>query len=305
MNESYARTMRIAVTGATGLVGSALVPHLRRDGHEVVRVVRTSATGSDITWSPSERRLDPHAFDGIDAVVHLAGAGIGDHRWTEEYKRELVESRTVGTTLVAEAIASATDGPSVLLSGSAIGYYGDRGDEELDEHSSPGSGFLSDLCVQWEAATAPAEDAGSRVVHLRTGIVLSSKGGALKKQLPLFKLGLGNKMGSGDQWQSWISIDDEVGAITHLLASAHSGAVNLTAPTPVTNGEFAESLGSALGRPTFLPIPKFGPRLLLGGELADNLLFEGQKVLPRALLADGYPFAHPDLATALAVLLPR
>lgn len=295
--------MRIAVTGATGLVGSALVPHLGGLGHEVVRVVRGATSGTDISWNPAQRELDPHAFDGIDAVVHLAGAGIGDHRWTDDYKRELLESRTIGTRLVAEACASASDGPTVLLSGSAIGFYGARGDEELDEASDAGSGFLSDLCVQWEAATGPAEAAGVRVTHLRTGIVLSAKGGALKKQLLLFKLGLGNKMGSGRQWQSWISIDDEVGAIAHLLRSDVSGPVNLTAPNPVTNAEFARSLGAALHRPTFLPIPKFGPKLLLGSELADNLLFEGQKVMPRALLADGYEFEHPDLAGAFAAIL--
>ena len=183
----------------------------------------------------------------------------------------------------------------MLLSGSAIGWYGSRGDEELDETSARGSGFLSDLCAEWEAATAPAESAGARVVHLRTGIVLSAEGGALKKQLPLFKLGLGNKMGSGTQWQSWISIDDEVGAIVHLLSSSVAGPVNLTAPAPVTNARFADALGGVLRRPTFVPIPKFGPKLLLGGELADNLLFEGQRVLPRVLVADGYRFAHPEL----------
>jgi uncharacterized protein (TIGR01777 family) len=295
--------MRVAITGATGLVGSALVPHLGELGHEVVRVVRGHASGTDISWNPADGQIDPRAFDGIDAVVHLAGAGIGDHRWTDDYKRELLQSRVRGTTLVAETIAAATNGPATLLSGSAIGFYGARGDEELDERSAAGSGFLSDLCEQWEAATAPAESAGARVVHLRTGIVLSEKGGALKKQLPLFKLGLGNKMGSGRQWQSWISIDDEVGAIAHLLTSDLSGPVNLTAPTPVTNATFADELGAALHRPTFLPIPKFGPKLLLGGELADNLLFEGQKVLPRALNGDGYPFVHPELADALRAML--
>lgn len=295
--------MRIAVTGATGLIGSALVPYLKGEGHDVARVVRGAATGSDISWNPAEQRIDTGAFDGVDAVIHLAGAGIGDHRWTDDYKRQLLESRTLGTSLVAETIASATNGPRVLLSGSAIGFYGSRADEELDESSAAGSGFLSDLCVEWEAATAPAAAAGTRVVHLRTGIVLSPKGGALKKQLPLFKFGLGNKMGSGDQWQSWISIDDEIGAIAHLLGSELSGPVNLTAPNPVTNADFAETLGDVLHRPTFLPIPKFGPKLLLGGELADSLLFEGQKVLPRSLLADGYRFEQPTLAPALSALL--
>jgi uncharacterized protein (TIGR01777 family) len=296
--------MRVAITGSTGLIGSALKPHLESLGHEVLRVVRGTPSGTDIAWAPAEGRIDPHALDGIDAVVHLAGAGIGDKRWTDDYKRELLDSRTKGTALIAEAITSADDGPKVLLSGSAIGIYGARGDEELTEESAVGDGFLADICVQWEAATASAEAAGVRVVHLRTGIVLSSAGGALKKQLPLFKFGLGGKMGSGDQWQSWISIDDEVAAIAHLLGTDTSGAVNLTAPRPVTNAQFADTLGDVLHRPTFLPIPKFGPKLLLGSELADNLLFSGQRVLPARLSADeGFTFRHPDLATALHALL--
>jgi uncharacterized protein (TIGR01777 family) len=297
--------MRVAITGSTGLIGSALRPHLESLGHEVVRVVRGSASRpTDIVWSPAERRIETHALDGVDAVVHLAGAGIGDKRWTDDYKRELLESRTKSTTLISEAIAAASDGPKVFLAGSAIGIYGSRGDEDLDETSAPGTGFLADVCVQWEQATSLAETAGARVVHLRTGIVLSAKGGALKKQLPLFKFGLGGKMGGGDQWQSWISIDDEVAAITHLLTADTSGPVNLTAPTPVTNAEFTDTLGDVLDRPTFLPIPKFGPKLLLGGELAENLLFTGQKVHPRVLEADpGFTFAHPDLATALRAVL--
>ena len=298
--------MRIAITGVTGLIGSALKPHLESLGHEVVRVVRSNPSGTDISWSPADGRIDPHALDGIDAVVHLAGAGIGDKRWTDDYKRELLESRTKTTTLLSETIASADNGPSVFLSGSAIGIYGARGDEQLNEQSAPGDGFLADICVQWEEATAPAEAAGARVVHLRTGIVLSAKGGALKKQLPLFKFGLGGKMGSGTQWQSWISIDDEVAAITHLLTANTSGAVNLTAPKPVTNAEFTDTLGDVLHRPTFLPIPKFGPKLLLGGELADNLLFSGQRVVPAILEADQeFTFQHADLSTALHALLAK
>jgi len=296
--------MRVAITGSTGLIGSALTPHLESLGHEVIRVVRSNPSGSDISWSPAEMRIDDHALDGIDAVVHLAGAGIGDKRWTDAYKRELLESRTKGTTVISEAIAGATDGPKVLLSGSAVGIYGPRGDEELTEQSAAGDGFLADICVQWEAATSPAEAAGVRVVHLRTGIVLSARGGALKKQLPLFKFGLGGKMGSGSQWQSWISIDDEVAAIAHLLTSDVSGAVNLTAPNPVTNAEFADTLGDVVHRPTILPIPKFGPKLLLGGELAENLLFTGQRVFPTVLDGDvTFTFQHPDLATALRALL--
>ncbi len=298
--------MRIAITGASGLIGTALRAELASAGHTPVPVVRHAPTSDEIGWSPAECRLDPADLSGIDAVVHLAGAGIGDHRWTDDYKRELVESRTRGTALLSEAIAASADGPRVLLSGSAIGYYGARGSEELDESSAPGEGFLADLCVKWEEATGVAAAAGVRVAFLRTGIVLSPHGGALKKQLPLFKLGLGGKMAGGDQWQSWISIDDEVAAIVHLLTADHAGPVNLTAPHPVTNAEFADTLGSVLSRPTFLPIPKFGPKLVLGGELAENLLFTGQRVLPRVLLDDeGFSFEHPDLDTALRSLLGK
>lgn len=297
--------MRVAITGSTGLIGSALKPYLESLGHAVIRVVRNAPSGTDIVWSPAKGSLDAEALSGIDAVVHLAGAGIGDKRWTDDYKRELLESRTKGTTLISEAIAAAENGPKVFLSGSAIGIYGARGDEELDERSTVGDGFLADICVQWEQATAAAE-ATARVVHLRTGIVLSAAGGALKKQLPLFKFGLGGKMAGGQQWQSWISIDDEVAAIAHLLTADTSGAVNLTAPLPVTNAEFTDTLGEVLHRPTFLPIPKFGPKLLLGTELADNLLFSGQKVMPRVLQADaGFTFQHPDLRSALVALLGR
>jgi uncharacterized protein (TIGR01777 family) len=205
--------------------------------------------------------------------------------------------------LLSEAIAVA-DGPRILLSGSAIGIYGARRDEDLDETSSPGSGFLADVAVQWETSTQAAEAAGVRVVHLRTGIVLSADGGALKRQLPLFKFGLGGKLGSGEQWQSWISIDDEVAAIIHLLDADVSGPVNLTAPNPVTNAEFTDTLGNVLHRPTILPIPNFGPKLLLGGELADNLLFSGQKVHPAVLLAQpDFHFVHPHLDIALQALL--
>jgi len=298
--------MRIAITGATGLIGTALASHLASVGHEVVRVVRRNPTATDITWSPSERMIDPHALDGIGAVVHLAGAGIADHRWTAEYKQQIRDSRVAGTELIARAIASADDGPAVLLSGSAIGIYGARGGEELDERSAPGDGFLADVTVEWERATRAAEDAGARVAHLRTGIVLSADGGALKKQLPLFKLGLGGRMGSGEQWQSWISIDDEVAAIAHLLDGDVSGPVNLTSPFPVTNAEFADVVGAVLHRPTFLPTPKFAPRLLLGGELADNLLFSGQKVIPAVLQAEvDFEFRHATLEAALRSLLHR
>jgi uncharacterized protein (TIGR01777 family) len=297
--------VRVAVTGSHGLIGTALVARLRADGHVPVPLVRAAPAPGEIGWDPRAGRLDPAALSGIDAVVNLAGAGIGDKRWSDAYKREVLESRTRATTLLAETMAAASDGPRVLLSGSAIGFYGDRGDEELDERSPRGSGFLADVVQAWEASTAAAEGAGARVVHLRTGIVLAPRGGALAKMLPLFKAGLGGRFGSGRQWMSWISLDDEVGAIGHLLASDLAGPVNLTAPGAVRNAELATALGRVLRRPTILPVPSFGPKLLLGRERADALLFEGQRVRPAALLADGYVFRHPTLAEALPAVLGR
>ena len=297
--------MRVAVTGSHGLIGSALLARLRADGHEAVPVVRSAPAAGEIGWDPQAGRLDPHDLVGVDAVVNLAGAGIGDKRWTDEYKRVVRESRTQATTLIAETIAGLEGGPRTLLSGSATGYYGDRGDEELDERSRAGAGFLTAVVEAWEASTAAAERAGARVVHLRTGIVLSPKGGALGKLLPLFRLGVGGRFGSGKQWMSWISLDDEVGAIVHLLTSELAGPVNLTAPEPVRNAELTATLGDVLHRPTLLPVPAFGPKLLLGGERAEALLFEGQRVLPRQLLADGYRFVHPSLDAALRAVLGR
>lgn len=299
-------TQRIVVAGASGLIGSALVASLQQQGHTVVRLVRRPAQGTgEITWDPAAGVLEPTALDGADAVVNLSGAGIGDRRWTDAYKRELLQSRLTATDLLARTIAASSARPGVFLSGSAIGAYGARGDEELTEASPLGNDFLADLCRQWEAATAPASAAGTRVAHLRTGIVLSPKGGALKKQLPLFKLGLGGRFGSGRQWQSWISIDDEVGAISHLLTAEVEGPVNLTAPAPVTNREFTKRLAEVLHRPALLPIPSFGPKLLLGGELADALLYTGQRVLPAKLQASGYRFEHASLDAALRAALTR
>ncbi|WP_420450847.1 TIGR01777 family oxidoreductase [Ilumatobacter sp.] len=295
--------MRIAITGSSGLVGTALSKRLTREGHDVVPVVRSAPGDGEIGWSVDERRIEPGAFDGIDAVVHLAGAGIGDQRWSDDYKREILSSRTVGTALVAEAVNDATDPPATLLSGSAVGYYGSSLQATFHEGAPAGDGFLAETCEAWEAAAAPASSGGTRVALLRTGIVLSAEGGALKKQLPLFRFGLGGKLGSGEQWQSWIHIDDEVGAIVHLLTSDVEGPVNLTAPGPVTQSEFADTLGDVLNRPTFLPIPEFGPKLVLGSELAENLLFTGQRVRPTVLEEDGYDFTHPTLGGALRDLL--
>ena len=302
--------MDVLGTGASGLIGGALVEALPAAGHRPIRLTRSaqdsgpSRTKADtIAWDPVAGTIDASSLEGIGAVVHLAGAGIADHRWSDDYKRQILESRTKGTDLLARTLAGLSRKPSVLVSGSAIGYYGNRGDEVLTEASSPGSDFLAQVCVAWEAATAPAEAAGIRVAHIRTGIVLTPRGGALKKQLPLFKAFLGGRFGNGRQWQSWIALDDEIGAILHLLDHDVAGAVNLTAPNPVTNAEFTSTLGTVLHRPTILPIPSFGPKLLLGGELAENLLFSGQRVLPDALRASSFSFRHPELAEALEHLL--
>lgn len=300
--------MRIAVTGSSGFIGSALVPHLRASGHDVVPVVRRAspaAAGDTIAWDPDAGTIDAGAFEGVDAVVHLAGAGIGDRRWNEDRKRVILESRTRSTDLLATTLAGLDRPPAALLSGSAIGYYGDRGDEVLTEASGPGHDFLADVVVAWEAAAAPAVEAGIRTVYLRTGIVLSPEGGALAKVLPLFRLGAGGKLGNGRQWWSWISLRDEIAAITHLLTSAVSGPVNLTAPEPVTNAAFTKALGTVLGRPTVVPVPAFGPKLLLGGELAEALLFTSACIRPTVLEGDGYVFAHRDVTAAFRDLLDR
>ena len=298
--------MKIVVAGATGFIGTALTAHLRGQGHDVVRLVRSRPTGSDVLWNPAAAELPTDALAGADAVVNLAGAGINDHRWTDAYRKELVDSRTQSTGLLASAVAAAgTDGPSLFLSGSAIGAYGPSDSRELDEASAPGTDFLAGLVRQWEAAAAPAVDGGARVAFLRTGIVLSPGGGALKKMLPLFKLGVGGRFGNGHQWQSWITLPDEVAAITHLLTADVEGPVNLTAPNPVTNADFTKVLARVLHRPAFLPVPRFGPALLLGGELADALLYTGQRVLPRALESSGFEWQHPTLEAGLRAVLGR
>jgi uncharacterized protein (TIGR01777 family) len=297
--------MKIVVSGASGLIGTQLVAKLSSSGHDVVRLVRRSPKAGEIQWNPKSGTLDAAALEGTDAVIHLSGAGIGDKRWTNGYRKEILDSRTATTALLANTMASLSRKPSVFLSGSAIGIYGARNDEQLTEVSTHGTGFLAEVCEQWEAAAKPAVDAGIRTVYLRTGIVLSPKGGALKKLLPLFKLGVGGKFGNGKQWQSWISIDDEIGAIEHLLTANVSGAVNLTAPNPVTNAEFTKVLASVLKRPAIVPVPTFAPKILLGGELADALLFTGQRVIPAALNASGYNFKHTTLESAFRSLLSK
>lgn len=296
--------MDVAVSGSTGLIGSAVVDALRREGAHVRRLVRFAPTASDqVHWDPASGVLDLEGLRGVEAVVHLAGEGIQERRWTPEQKRRIRDSRVDATALLASGLAGLDPRPRVLLSGSAIGFYGDGGDEELDENHAAGDGFLADVALQWEAACAPAAEAGIRVVQLRTGVVLTPNGGALAKQLPLFRLGLGGRIGNGRQWFSWISLPDEVGSILHLLDADVSGPVNLTAPEPVTNAAFARTLGRALHRPAILPIPSFGPKLVFGTELVESLLLSSARVLPRRLTDSGYAFRHPTLDQALAELL--
>ncbi len=299
--------MDVAISGSSGLIGTALMAALSDAGHRPIRLVRrTPKPGADeIRWMPLDGEIDDQSLNGVDAVVNLAGAGIGDKRWTEAYKKLCFDSRVDGTKLLATTMAELDNRPSVFLSGSAIGYYGPQGDEELTEKSPAGSGFLADLTVAWEEAATPAIDVGIRTAFLRTGIVLSRSGGALSKLLPLFKLGLGGKFGSGAQYMSWVSIDDEVNAILYLLEADISGPVNLTAPEPVTNAQFTEALASVLGRPSFLPVPAFGPKLVLGADRADALLFDSARILPEVLEGSGYDFAHPDVETALRAVLDR
>lgn len=297
--------MRVAITGASGLIGSALRARLLRQGHAIVPVVRRSANEGEISWDPEHGTLDPTDLTGVDAVVNLAGAGIAGHRWTDSYKRQILDSRTRTTSLISETMARADAGPRVLLSGSGMDFYGDQGDTAVDEMSPAGTGFLAEVCQAWEASTTAAAAAGVRVAHLRTSMVLSAQGGALRKMLPIYKLGLGGRTGNGRQWVSWISIDDEVGAIEHLLNHEVSGPVNLASPDPVTNAEFARTLGHVLKRPAFVPLPSFAPKLVLGSELVDTLLLESKRVLPRVLESDGYAFAHPTLETALRAVLDR
>jgi len=294
--------MDIAITGSSGLIGIALTERLTAAGHTVRRVLRRDGGPGTVRWDPVAGTIDAAALEGVDAVIHLAGEGIGEKRWTPAQKDVIRSSRTLGTGLIARTIAELATPPKVLLSGSAIGWYGDRGDTGLDESEPAGTDYLASVVVDWEAAARPAVDAGIRTVLLRTGIVLSPDGGALKRQLPVFRAGLGGRFGSGQQYQSWISITDEVRAIEWLLTSDLSGPVNLTAPEPVTNATFTKRLGAALHRPTFI-VPMAGPRILFGRELADSLLLTSQKVLPVALERHGFAFQHPTLDAALRDLL--
>ena len=297
--------MRIAVTGTSGLIGSALVPALRGDGHEVVRLVRGEATAQDERpWDPARTELDPKHLADVDAVVHLAGAGVADKRWTAAHKANVLRSRVDGTTAVANAIAAAGT-PTVLLSASAVGWYGDTGDRVTDETGPSGQGFLADVVRQWEASTAPAEAAGVRTAHLRTGIVLAGSGGALPLQARVARLGLGAPLGSGRQWVSWISLADEVAAIRHLLTADVAGPVNLVAPAPVTNRDFTKALNRVVKRPTFpVPVPAFALKAVLG-QFAEEGVLVGQRLTPTVLQGSGFSYRHPDLESALRAALRR
>jgi uncharacterized protein (TIGR01777 family) len=296
--------MRVAVTGSHGLIGSAVVERLGRDGHDVVRLVRSpSSEPGDVLWDPAQGAIAADALEGVDAAVHLAGEGVAEKRWTDQQKARIRDSRVRGTDTLARALARLHRKPSVFVSGSAIGYYGARGDEALTEAAPPGSSFLSEVCQAWEAATTPAADAGIRVVCARSGIVLSARGGAMKRQLPLFKFGVGGRLGSGKQWTSWITLEDEVGAIVHALTTdSLQGPVNLTAPNPVTNIEFTKALGRAVRRPAVLPVPSAALKVVLGGELASDLL-GSLRVLPAKLTESGYHFAHPEIDDALRAVI--
>ena len=292
--------MKIAVTGASGFLGTPLVARLRTGGHDVVRLVRGAAQGDDErSWDPSTRALDPAQLADVDAVVHLAGAGVADKRWTEARKAVVLDSRVDGTTAVAQAVA-ASERTRVLLSASAVGIYGDTGDRLTDETGPTGAGFLAEVCLAWEAATSPAQDAGARVAHLRTGIVLGPGGGALAPQLKVFKAGLGAPLGSGRQWVPWISLPDELEAIVHCLEHDVAGPVNLVAPEPVTNKVWTKALGRAVHRPSVpVPVPGFVLRTLLGG-FADEGVLIGQRLAPAVLERTGFAFTHRDVDSALA-----
>ncbi len=293
----------ILITGSSGLVGTALTGFLQERGFRVIGLVRGNAPEGVPRWSPQEGTIDLWGCDSIDAVINLAGESIAEGRWNEEKKERILQSRVQGTRLLADHFASAKVRPHTFISASAVGCYGDRGDEVLDETASMGDGFLSDVCRQWEAAAVPARDAGIRVVYLRLGIVLSRDGGALKKMLLPFKLGVGGVIGTGRQFMSWVALDDVPAIVHHLLATPSlSGPVNCVAPEPVTNRAFTKTLGRALRRPTLLPLPAFAARAA-AGEMANELLLASCRAVPAKLLESGYGFLHTDLAEALESLL--
>ena len=297
--------MNVAVSGASGLIGAALVSSLEAQGHRAIRLVRRMPRPDEdaLRWDPSTGVLTPAGPSVADAVVHLAGDSILGLRWTAEKKRRIRESRTTATRLLVETLTRLTNPPAVLVCASGIGYYGSRGDEVLTEDSRPGTGFLADLARDWEAATATAIARGIRVVNLRLGVVLSARGGALATMLTPFRMGLGGVIGDGAQWMSWIALDDVIGAIRHALTTdALRGPVNTVAPAPVTNADFTRTLGRVLGRPTLIPLPAFAARLALG-EMADELALVSQRVMPARLLASGFAFRRPTLKDTLRAAL--
>ncbi|WP_030543084.1 TIGR01777 family oxidoreductase [Streptomyces albus] len=296
--------MRIAITGASGLIGSALLRSLRAEGgHETVRLVRRPPRAPDeARWDPEGGSVDAGAFSGCDAVVHLAGAGVAGHRWTEGYKKTIRDSRVLGTATIARALAALDTPPPVLVCGTAIGYYGDTGDRVTDESAPPGEGFLADVCQEWEAAAAPAEEAGVRTAFARTGLVVAREGGAWGRLFPLFRAGLGGRLGSGRQYWSFIALDDHIAALRHIIGTGSlSGPVNLTAPEPVTNREVTAAMGRVLRRPTLATAPAPALRLALG-EFAEDVL-SSQRVVPRRLLGSGFTFAHPTVEGAIRAAL--
>jgi uncharacterized protein len=296
--------VRVLVAGSSGLIGTALVAHLRETGHEVWRLVRrVPAAPDERGWDPPAGRIDEGTFDGVDAVVNLNGVGIGDRRWSGARKQLVRDSRNVPTEVLATAVAE--HGVPAFLSGSAVGFYGDTGGRAADERAPSGSGFLAELCRDWEAATQKAQDSGARVVLLRSGLVLSPAGGLLGRLRPLFKCFLGSRLGPGTQYMSWVSLDDEIGGIRFALENDRvSGPVNLTGPTPVTNAEFTAALAAAVGRPTSVPVPAFAARAVLGA-MGEELLLFGQRAVPEALLAAGYQFRHHAVGEALSAALDR
>jgi uncharacterized protein (TIGR01777 family) len=295
---------KILISGSHGLVGSALVKLLTTEGHEVVRLVRHGSE-SGIEWHPNKGVIDSERLEGLDAVVHLAGESIASGRWTSEKKRAILESRVKGTALLSETLAQLRQPPNVFVSASAIGYYGNRGDELLTEKSSPGDDFLAHVCQEWEKATTPAAEKGIRTVLTRFGIILDRKGGALGKMLTPFRMGIGGRIGSGKQWMSWVALEDVVSAIRFVIYDSFvNGPVNVVAPFPVTNAEFTKTLGRVLSRPTLFPIPAFSVRLAFG-EMGDALLLSGQRVEPGVLLARGYQTSFARLEPSLRHILHR
>ena len=296
--------MKILISGSHGLVGSALTKSLSAQDHEVFQLVRRLPDSeSEIEWNPDRYSIAIARLEGFDAVIHLAGESIAEGRWTDEKKQRIRDSRVKGTKLLSDALANLTSPPKTLICASAIGYYGDRGDEVLTEQSPPGEDFLSEVCVEWEQATQLASEKGIRVVNARFGIILSEDGGALAKMLTPFRIGIGGRIGSGKQWMSWIALDDVIGGIEYALANESlRGPVNFVAPTPVRNIEFTKVLGKVLSRPTLFPVPEFGVRLAFG-EMADALLLSSQRVEPQRLKAAGYPFKYEVLGPALRHVL--